>query len=83
MKLTGKNGDDEDDDHESRSPNIDIKSTKRARISHIVICQLRVTYGVGQTKILEAIVIPNLQPAGYVVACVLFSKMQDARWRIV
>jgi hypothetical protein len=45
--------------------------------------QLRVTYGVGQTKILEAIVTPNLQPADYVVACVLFSKMQDARWRIV
>jgi hypothetical protein len=42
-----------------------------------------VTYGVGQTKILEAIVTPDLQPEGYVVACVLFSKMQDVRWRIV
>jgi hypothetical protein len=70
-----KKGDDEDDDPEPRSPNIDIKSAKRARISRIVIYQLRVTYGVGQTKILEAIVTPNLQPAGYVVACVLFSKM--------
>jgi hypothetical protein len=78
-----KNGDDEDDDPEPRSPNIDIKSAKRARISRIVIYQLRVTYSVGQTKILEAIVTPNLQPAGYVVACVLFSKMQDGRWRIV
>jgi hypothetical protein len=42
-----------------------------------------VTYGVRQTKILEAIVTPNLEPAGYVVAYVLFSKMQDARWRII
>jgi hypothetical protein len=87
-KEGNKNGDDEDDDPEDvdpepRSPNIDIKSAKRARISHIVIYQLRVTYGVGQTKILEAIVTSNLQLAGYVVACVLFSKMQDARWRIV
>jgi hypothetical protein len=78
-----KKGDGEDDDPEPRSPNIDIKSAKRARISRIVIYQLRVTYGVGQTKILEAIVTPNLQLAGYVVACVLFSKMQDARWRII
>jgi hypothetical protein len=77
-----KKGDDEDDDPEPRSPNINIKSTKRARISRIVIYQLRVTYGVGQTKILETIVTLNLQPADYVVACVLFSKMQDARWRI-
>jgi hypothetical protein len=87
-KEGNKNGDDEDDDlkddePEPRSPNIDIKSAKRARISRIVIYQLRVTYGVGQTKIPEAIVTPNLQPGGYVVACVLFSKMQDARWRIV
>jgi hypothetical protein len=54
-----KNGDDKDDDPkdddpEPRSLNIDIKSAKRARISHIVIYQLRVTYGVGQTKILES-----------------------------
>jgi hypothetical protein len=83
-----KKGDDEDDDPEDddpepRSPNIDIKSAKIARISRVVIYQLRVTYGVRQTKILEAIVTPNLQPVGYVVVCVLFSKMQDARWRIV
>jgi hypothetical protein len=82
-KGDGKDDDPEDDDPEPRSPNIDIKSAKRARISRIVIYQLRVTYGVRQTKILEAIVTPNLQPAGYVVACVLFSKMQDARWRII
>jgi hypothetical protein len=82
-KGDGEDNDPEDDDPEPRSPNIDIKSAKRARISRIVIYQLRVTYGVGQTKIPEAIVTPNLQPAGYVVACVLFSKMQDARWRIV
>jgi hypothetical protein len=42
-----------------------------------------VTYGVRQTKILEAIVTSNIQPAGYMVACILFSKMQDARWWIV
>jgi hypothetical protein len=64
-KEGNKNGDDEDDDPEDvdpepRSPNIDIKSAKRARISRIVIYQLRVIYGVGQTKILEAIVTPNL-----------------------
>jgi hypothetical protein len=82
-KGDGEDDDPEDDDPKPRSPNIDIKSTKRARSSGIVIYQLRVTYGVGQTKILEAIVTPNLQPAGYVVACVLFSKMQYARWRIV
>jgi hypothetical protein len=41
------------------------------------------SYGVGQTKILKAIVTPNLQPAGYIVACVLFSKMQDAGWWII
>jgi hypothetical protein len=41
-----KKGDDEDDDPEPRSPNIDIKSAKKARISRIVIYQLRVTYGV-------------------------------------
>jgi hypothetical protein len=45
-KEGNKNGDDEDDDPEPRSPNIDIKSAKRARISRIVIYQLRVTYGV-------------------------------------
>jgi hypothetical protein len=87
-KEGNKNGEDEDDDPEDddpepRSPNIDIKSTKRVRIYRIVIYQIRVTYGVEHTKILEAIVTPNLQPAGYVVACVLFSKMQDARWRII
>jgi hypothetical protein len=87
-KEGNKNGDDKDDDPEDdhpepRSPNIDIKSAKRARISSIIIYQLRVTYGVGQTKILKVIVTPNLQLAGYVVACVLFSKMQDARWWIV
>jgi hypothetical protein len=82
-KEGNKNGEDKDDDPEPRSPNIDIKSAKRVRISGIVIYQLRMIYGVGQTKILEATVTPNLQPAGYVVACVLFSKMQDAKWRIV
>jgi hypothetical protein len=87
-KEGNKNSDDKDDDPEDGdpeplSPNIDIKYAKRARISCIVIYQLRVTYVVRQTKILEAIVTPNLQPAGYVVACVLFSKMQDARWWIV
>jgi hypothetical protein len=51
-KEGNKNGDDEDDyleddEPEPRSPNIDIKSAKRARISRIVIYQLRVTYGVG------------------------------------
>jgi hypothetical protein len=56
-KEGNKNGEDEDDDPEDdgpepRSPNIDIKSAKRVRISRIVIYQLRVTYGVGHTKIL-------------------------------
>jgi hypothetical protein len=45
-KEGNKNGDEEDDDPEPRSPNIDIKSAKRARISRIFIYQLRVTYGV-------------------------------------
>jgi hypothetical protein len=45
-KEGNKNGDNEDDDPEPRSPNIDIKSAKRARISRIFIYQLRVTYGV-------------------------------------
>jgi hypothetical protein len=86
MNLTGsvkkgtktmmrEDDDPKDDDPESRSCNIDIKSAKRDMISRIVIYELRVTYGVRQTKILEAIVRLNLQPAGYVVACVLFSKM--------
>jgi hypothetical protein len=72
-KEGNKNGDDEDDDPEDddpepRSPNIDInKSAKRARISRIVIYQLRVTYGARQTKILEAIVTPSLQPARSII----------------
>jgi hypothetical protein len=32
---------------------------------------------------LEAIVTSNVQLAGYVVVCVLFSKLQDAKWHIV
>ena len=84
----GKEEDEEDkdgdgDDEPLRSPEVDIKSAKRTRISRIVMYQLRVTYGVQKTRILEAVVTPNIQPAGYVVSRVLFSKMQDARWRIV
>jgi hypothetical protein len=45
-KGDGEDDDPEDDDPEPRSPNIDIKSAKRARISRIVIYQLRVIYGV-------------------------------------
>jgi hypothetical protein len=71
-KEGNKNGVEDGDDPEPRPPNLDIKSAKRARISRIVIYQVRVTYGVRQIKILEAIVTPNVQPAGYVVVCVLF-----------
>jgi hypothetical protein len=42
-KEGNKNGDEEGDDPELRSPNLDIKSAKRARISCIVIYQLMVT----------------------------------------
>lgn len=62
---------------------ISIKSAKVASISHIVIYQLRLTYGSYHTKIVRAIVTPHIQPACYVVSCVLFSKLQDARWRVV
>jgi hypothetical protein len=36
-KEGNKNGDEEGDDPEPRSPNLDINSAKRARISRIVI----------------------------------------------
>jgi hypothetical protein len=42
-KGDGEDNDPKDNHPEPRSPNIDIKSAKRDRISHIVIYQLRVT----------------------------------------
>ena len=76
---------DKDDDGEPpRSPDVDVeKSAKRARISPIVMYQLRMTYGINKNNILEAVVTSAIQPACYVVSCVLFSKMKDARWRVV
>lgn len=82
--ATDNDNDDDDDPTPPRSPNVDIKSAKTAWVSRIVIYQLRITYGVERLgKILEAKVTPNVHPAGYVVSCVLFSKMKDARWRVV
>jgi hypothetical protein len=48
-----------------------------------MIYQLRVTYGVQHTRISEDTLTLNLQPMSYVVACVLFSKLQDVMWHIV
>jgi hypothetical protein len=52
-KQDNKDNHDKNDDPPSRSPNLDIKSAKRAKIPHIVIYHLRVTYGIQHTRILK------------------------------
>jgi hypothetical protein len=42
-----------------------------------------VAYDVQKTRILEAIVTPNLQPAGYAVVCPLQKTARWGKWGIV
>jgi hypothetical protein len=73
------NGED-DDPPLPRSPDVDIKSIKRGRISSIVIYQLGFTYDRHRTNILESMSTPNRQPTVmWFHACVLFKEVAGCK----
>ena len=82
-KTNDKEDDNDDAGPPPRSANVDLKSRKTVHLSRLVVHQLRVTYGVNKDIVLEAKVTPKHQEATYMVSRVLFSKLDNFKWRII
>ena len=67
------------------SPKRDLKSAKAVRVSRAVVKQLRIKWGPQnlKTKVIEAIVTPNLQASCFVVTSILHDKFRNYKWRVV
>lgn len=70
-------------DSQPQSPTRDLNIAKEVNISRAVFEQLKIKWGGAQTQVLEAIVIPNDQPACFIVSCMLYDKLLHWKWRIV